>query len=205
MYVVRVGRAPGIYETWEECKEQVNKYPGAEYKKVRTRQEAEDFLAGVQVNEESGYGYYIDGSYVDRVKGYGYAVVIADKKVKYQECGTVPDEFKGSRNVGPEFYAAIRALEIISEIGSVVEPVIYYDYEGVAEFIKGWVPRTRIATTYKMMAENILNNTGAEIRFHKVDAHSGNQYNELADMLAKQGALIKKGKARIESNLGDLK
>ena len=64
MYVVRVGRDPGIYETWEECKKQVNKYPGADYKKVKTRQEAENFLAGVQVNEESGYGYYIDGSYV---------------------------------------------------------------------------------------------------------------------------------------------
>ena len=31
-YAVRLGRTPGIYTTWDECKEQVHKFKGAEYK-----------------------------------------------------------------------------------------------------------------------------------------------------------------------------
>ena len=31
-YAVRVGRIVGIFFTWEDCKRQVHKYPGAEYK-----------------------------------------------------------------------------------------------------------------------------------------------------------------------------
>jgi len=30
--VVWDGRAPGIYETWEECKDQVEGFPGARYR-----------------------------------------------------------------------------------------------------------------------------------------------------------------------------
>lgn len=31
-YVVWEGRAPGIYDSWEECEAQVTGYPGARYK-----------------------------------------------------------------------------------------------------------------------------------------------------------------------------
>ena len=32
-YAVKVGRVPGIYSSWDECLEQVNKYPKAKFKK----------------------------------------------------------------------------------------------------------------------------------------------------------------------------
>ncbi|KAH9053809.1 ribonuclease H-like domain-containing protein, partial [Lactarius vividus] len=34
-FAVRVGREPGIYETWDECREQVLRYPNAVFKKLR--------------------------------------------------------------------------------------------------------------------------------------------------------------------------
>ncbi|GAA0335077.1 ribonuclease H family protein [Bacillus carboniphilus] len=40
-YVVWQGRNPGIYTSWDECKEQVNGYQGAKYKSFPTHQEAE--------------------------------------------------------------------------------------------------------------------------------------------------------------------
>lgn len=46
-YAVKVGKKPGIYETWDECQAQTNKYPGAIFKKFNTKQEAETFL-GIQ-------------------------------------------------------------------------------------------------------------------------------------------------------------
>ena len=40
-YVVWRGRLTGIFESWEECKQQTDGYEGAQYKGYTTRQEAE--------------------------------------------------------------------------------------------------------------------------------------------------------------------
>lgn len=45
-YAVKVGRNPGIYATWEACKEQINGFSGPVFKKFSTRAEAEGFIAG---------------------------------------------------------------------------------------------------------------------------------------------------------------
>lgn len=39
-YVVWEGHAPGIYETWEECKQQITGYAGAKYKSFTTKEQA---------------------------------------------------------------------------------------------------------------------------------------------------------------------
>jgi len=41
-YVVWEGHQPGVYESWEECKAQINGFPGAEYKSFKTKQLAEE-------------------------------------------------------------------------------------------------------------------------------------------------------------------
>ena len=51
-YVVHQGRIPGIYETWNECKIQVEGYDGAQFKKFDNLFEAEKFL-------EKGFGRVI--------------------------------------------------------------------------------------------------------------------------------------------------
>lgn len=43
-YAVRSGHQPGIYHTWNDCLQQVNKYPGASHKKLKTLSEAETFI-----------------------------------------------------------------------------------------------------------------------------------------------------------------
>jgi len=43
-YAVRVGRKPGVYETWEECRAQVDRYPNARFRGFPTLQEAEAFV-----------------------------------------------------------------------------------------------------------------------------------------------------------------
>src|ERR1043165_2211672 len=40
-YVVYVGRVPGVYEDWEECRRQVHRFSGNSYKGYPTREEAE--------------------------------------------------------------------------------------------------------------------------------------------------------------------
>ena len=40
LYVVWVGRKPGIYETWEDCKAQVDGYKGAKFKSFKKLEDA---------------------------------------------------------------------------------------------------------------------------------------------------------------------
>ena len=44
VYAVRKGRRTGIFSTWGECKKQVHKYHGAEFKSFPTEQEARAYL-----------------------------------------------------------------------------------------------------------------------------------------------------------------
>ena len=39
-YAVKIGRKPGIYLTWDECKQQVDKFKGAVYKSFNSKDEA---------------------------------------------------------------------------------------------------------------------------------------------------------------------
>jgi ribonuclease HI len=45
-YAVRVGRQPGVYTTWDECKGQVHGFKGAVYKAFDSEQEALQFTLG---------------------------------------------------------------------------------------------------------------------------------------------------------------
>ncbi|XP_076232472.1 ribonuclease H1 isoform X2 [Calliopsis andreniformis] len=43
-YAVAKGRNPGIYSTWDQCKEQVHQYSGPVFKKFNSQTEAENFI-----------------------------------------------------------------------------------------------------------------------------------------------------------------
>ncbi|GAA5904926.1 ribonuclease H family protein [Sporobolomyces salmoneus] len=45
-YAVKVGRVPGVYKTWDECKAQVNGFQGGKHKKFPTLGEAQAFVNG---------------------------------------------------------------------------------------------------------------------------------------------------------------
>lgn len=46
-YAVKIGVNPGIYTTWDECKEQINGFSGAKYKSFKTEQEAQQYLNSI--------------------------------------------------------------------------------------------------------------------------------------------------------------
>jgi ribonuclease HI len=49
-YVVRKGRNQGIFDTWKECRQQVDGYSNADYKKFSNVEIAEDFLNNIDDN-----------------------------------------------------------------------------------------------------------------------------------------------------------
>ncbi|XP_038656265.1 ribonuclease H1 [Scyliorhinus canicula] len=52
-YAVRAGRKPGVYATWNECKEQVEKFPSASFKKFATEEDAWSFVGTVASSSEA--------------------------------------------------------------------------------------------------------------------------------------------------------
>lgn len=52
-YVVWEGMEPGIYDNWEDCKEQIDRYPGAKYKSFKTKEEAVAAYRGTGEEEAS--------------------------------------------------------------------------------------------------------------------------------------------------------
>ena len=74
-YAVKAGKRPGIYLTWEACKNEVHGFPGAVYKSFPTRAEAERYLEadgqqpdGLETLSEGSAVAYVDGSYDKRVR-----------------------------------------------------------------------------------------------------------------------------------------
>jgi ribonuclease HI len=56
-YGVQVGRKPGIYSTWDECLEQITKYPKARYQRFNTRKGAQDFIENKEERKKSKNKY----------------------------------------------------------------------------------------------------------------------------------------------------
>lgn len=53
-YAVKVGREPGIYLNWEDCQKQVHSFPGAIFKKWKTREDAENYIHGTSSDSVIG-------------------------------------------------------------------------------------------------------------------------------------------------------
>lgn len=49
VYAVQVGRQPGLYKTWDECRKQTDGFPGAKFKSFECEEAAKGFLAAAAV------------------------------------------------------------------------------------------------------------------------------------------------------------
>ncbi|XP_053565699.1 ribonuclease H1 [Bombina bombina] len=68
-YAVRTGRKPGVYNTWEECKAQVDRFPSARYKKFASEEDALEFVGSVkQAPCVSGEGSCVPSVSTEKVK-----------------------------------------------------------------------------------------------------------------------------------------
>lgn len=77
-YAVKKGTNPGIYLTWDECKEQVSGFSGAEYRGFATEEEAKAYLGLEEESSKLKYNEaiaYVDGSYNKETKVYGSGIV----------------------------------------------------------------------------------------------------------------------------------
>ena len=196
-YAVKKGRKVGIFTTWDECKKQVDGFSGAIYKSFPDYDMAVQYVQGGQgtagqkgrkqteeTEKECGAYAYIDGSYDNRKKVYGSAVLlfVEGKKISHKFAGNQPELIK-LRNVAGEIEAAKYVMQYAYDQG-IKQIKIYYDYAGIEMWAKkDWKANLNYTKEYASFYENIAEHV--EVIFSKVKAHTGNQYNEEADLLAK--------------------
>lgn len=215
-YAVRIGDKPGIYETWAECEAQIKGISGAVYKAFPTFGEAEKFImddletskqeittddmnnnvvARLKELQEDEVIAFVDGSYNSKEEKAGFGVIIIDDKgietPLYRSIGKEYDpEFLQLRNVAAELEGVKEAINWAVTYGK-KHIDIYYDYQGIEAWSNGsWKANNDITRKYVSFISK--QREIIEVSFIKVSAHSGVEYNERADRLAKN-SLLEKG------------
>lgn len=218
-YAVKVGRIPGIYQTWDEAKEQVNGYSGAIYKSFATLQEAEQFFSGSieQTNDSKKDDYisenlnkeinekisslsedevvaFVDGSYKPEAEKVGFGTIIiskgGDKYTSYKSFGKqYSEDLIALRNVAGELEGVKEAVEVAVS-NNKTKITIYYDYNGIEMWAtKQWKANKKFTQSYAEFMQEKMKQI--DVEFVKVPAHLGISYNEEADALAKKSLLAK--------------
>ena len=190
-YAVRAGRAPGIYESWTECKEQTAGYPGAIFKSFTELEAAENYMqAGAVLRtpiKKDLPAAYIDGSFSKTAGRYSWGGYIdnAGHITIIQGTGSNPD-YLPERNIAGELMGALQVMFKATQMG-LKEINLYYDYAGIENWPAGsWRAKTPLTRYY---AETVdLVSYDLQVNFIKVKGHTGIEGNEIADYLAKEAA-----------------
>lgn len=191
-YAVKVGRQPGIYDSWDACRAEVHGFPGAVYKSFSTRQEAEAWLQGAsgmqaiappgRPEREGELVSYVDGSFNGQHYAFG-AVLLSKDEERLAARAFRDAEAAQLHNVAGELAGATFAMAYALEHGY-RSLIICHDYTGIAHWCSGdWKANLRLTQAYRDYAQAMSKRL--EIQFVKVPAHKGIHYNELADRLAK--------------------
>lgn len=188
-YAVKKGRKTGVFSNWADTQKVISGYSNAEFKSFTTLEEADNYLNNtaekIDTNNPELLCAYVDGSFDKATKRYSYGVVlIKDNNVLTTLANSDNDsDYADSFQIAGECFGALNAIKwaINHDYNHIA---IFYDYLGIEMWAKGnWRANKPVSKDYvahfKKLAAKI------KVDFVKVKAHSGIEYNELADQLAK--------------------
>jgi ribonuclease H-related protein len=188
-----------IVDTWAECQRYIKGVKGAKYKSFEDINDAKKFLSdgdGMLKKGKDSYPMdclhiYVDGSYNISTEKYAYALVaVKDNIVEYIENGKSEDNSnKNIRQIAGELEATIRGVEYALRENE-KKVVIFHDYAGIAHHATGfWERKEQSSIDYYNKMRSFMDK-GIEIIFVKVDSHTGDLYNEIADEKCKEALSI---------------
>lgn len=176
-------------------------YKEEEYKKFfdwwknEEKQTVEKTVEELKIDEN--IQVYVDGSYNKDNNLTGAGVVVIYKNNIYKKSFVVATEEGHSWNIDGECYAALEALKICSgevpiEDTKIIAKniTINYDYMGIEKWItKEWKTKSAIARVYSSEFGKLVEKHNMNVSFNKIKAHTGDEYNEIADGLARKATL----------------
>ncbi len=196
-YAVRKGRTTGILSSWDDCKRSVTGFKGAEYKSFLTLEDAQTYM-GAKANAPEPITdlsaipadtavAYVDGSYNIKTKVFGFgAVIFHNGDVHKKSQGFKDPELATMRNVAGEIRGSMYAMQYCVD-NKIPKLQIFFDYEGIEKWCTGdWKVNKAGTIAYRDYYNSIKDIVS--VSFVKVKGHSGDTYNDMADMLAKEGA-----------------
>lgn len=183
-----------LLSDWDKCKDKVHGH-NCEYKSFKNKEEALKYLDenSEEITEEQALSsdevvYYVDGSYIDNKIGWSY-VAVKDKKIKAYNSGNIKKTKDTSRNISGELFATLGAV-VNAIMMDKKEMYIVHDYQGISSFVTGaWTPKTVEAKKYTETMKGLIKEYDLNIHFVKVKGHGNSEFNNLADKLAKEGAM----------------
>ncbi len=200
IYAVRKGLKPGLYNTWDECKAQVEGFSGAEYKSFTSMEEARSYIDGSGNPHQKEEDYlslpddeavaYVDGSFRSDTGEFAYGVVLFHRgcELHFSDRSSDPS-LSDMRNVAGEIKGSEAAMRYALNNG-IRKLSVFHDYEGIAKWCTGeWKANKEGTQAYRDFYKDISGRIS--VSFNKVKGHSGDKYNELADRLAKSALGIK--------------
>lgn len=220
-YAVIRGHKPGIYESWSDCKNQINGYSGALFKSFKTKGEAENFIANhemaaveekyeiedynLEVEKDLSDGrvvVFTDGSYSGKgkpVSGYGCVILTPERKIQEISDIVYTDRYKTSNNIGPEVMAVLESLKwVLSNEYKFV--TIYHDLNLIGKWANGEYNANSSIAKLFLRELNEKYKLALDIEFKWVPGHKGIKYNERADTLAREAIYRKKPVSRYGKN-----
>lgn len=200
-YAVKKGRKPGIYKTWAQCSAQTAGFSGAVFKGFETLNQAETYMSidntppktntKNKENEstlpvaETQAVAYVDGSFDIRTHRFSCGVVMFYNGKEEHFSQSFDDaQLATMRNVAGELKGSEKAITYCLE-NNIKSIEIHHDYEGIARWCTGeWQAKKPGTIAYKSFYDQA--SKSVDIYFVKVKGHSGDKYNDVADLLAKK-------------------
>ena len=185
-YAVKSGKKTGIFNSWDEVKELVTGFEGAQFKSFSSQKDAKLYLAGM----ERSYQFdkptaYVDGSFDEATNRYSFGCVlfINDREFHFKRAFK-EDDLTSMRNVAGEIKGAGFIIMYCINRG-IKELVLYHDYIGISAWYNNeWKANMPGTKKYQDFANQVREKISVE--FVKVKSHTNDKYNDLADYLAKE-------------------
>lgn len=136
---------------------------------------------------------YTDGSFYRSVPGWGFIVVDENDHIVSEACGYVQERHLWKHN---NIAGEIRAIEeLIGMLGiSMLDfqhLIIHTDLELAVEIAKGnWEAKIPLTRNYKQMVDEAREDLGYSLEFVWIKGHSGNDFHDYVDALAKEGSTL---------------
>lgn len=200
-YAVKNGHKTGIFESWADCSKQVHGFKGAIYKGFPGLPEAKAYLEGQESKASHGYESeeeimadignnemiaYVDGSNRGDGSAFSWGIVTFSKalgKVPINGMSDNPEQIQ-YRNVAGELFASVRATKFAID-NKMSKITIFHDYSGIRHWALGeWKTNNKLSKDYEAFFEKAKK--VIEFEFVKVAGHTGDKFNEEADVLAKK-------------------